>query len=101
MFYFTLTLSIIKTILKSKAWHPDRVSVWCSAFEDEDLQVLEYHEELKYWYQSIFELNTKQDLVINNLHNHAGLAMLTVSNMLDRKIGKTLSLTKDTVTPFT
>ena len=32
-----------------QAWHPDKVSVWCSAFEDEDLMVLEYHEELKYW----------------------------------------------------
>uniref|UniRef100_A0A0K2SY60 Multiple inositol polyphosphate phosphatase 1 n=2 Tax=Lepeophtheirus salmonis TaxID=72036 RepID=A0A0K2SY60_LEPSM len=36
----------------SRAWKPDDVSVWCTLFTVEDLKVLEYYEDLKYWYSN-------------------------------------------------
>jgi len=36
-------------------------SVWCAAFEKEDLKVMEYYEELSYWYRNgyFYEINTQ------------------------------------------
>lgn len=40
---------------------PEKISVWCAAFSDEDLQVMEYYEELKYWHKDgyFYEINTQ------------------------------------------
>eukprot|EP00095_Tigriopus_kingsejongensis_P006235 maker-scaffold301_size216225-snap-gene-1.25 protein:Tk06235 transcript:maker-scaffold301_size216225-snap-gene-1.25-mRNA-1 annotation:"hypothetical protein DAPPUDRAFT_301637" len=44
-----------------RAFNPDDVSVWCAVFHQEDLEVLEYYEELKYWHKNGYghELNYK------------------------------------------
>lgn len=41
--------------------NPEETSVWCAAFTDEDLQIMEYHEELKYWHKNgyFYEINTQ------------------------------------------
>ncbi|KAF2366190.1 Histidine phosphatase superfamily clade-2 [Trinorchestia longiramus] len=33
------------------AWWPDRDSVWCKPFSDQDILVLEYHQALRYFYE--------------------------------------------------
>lgn len=40
---------------------PADVSVWCAAFDSEDLQVMEYYEELEYWHKNgyFYEINTQ------------------------------------------
>ena len=35
-----------------KAWHVNRISPWCSVFNREELEILEYREDLKYYYYS-------------------------------------------------
>jgi len=44
-----------------KAWNPTEISPWCAAFKEEDLKVLEYYEELEYWYKDgyYYDINTK------------------------------------------
>lgn len=53
-FKSVLTFSDINLIYDmcrfDEAWNPHEPSVWCAAFEDKDLEVLEYNEELQYWY---------------------------------------------------
>lgn len=44
-----------------KAWNPEKISAaWCVGFDTDDLKVLEYAEELKYWYKNGYgsQLNT-------------------------------------------
>ena len=43
------------------ARHPDKKSAWCAAFNEEDLMVLEYYQELEYWHRNgyFYEINTK------------------------------------------
>ncbi|XP_071513577.1 multiple inositol polyphosphate phosphatase 1-like [Panulirus ornatus] len=43
------------------AWWPGRKSAWCSAFSHSDFEVLEYHQDLKYYYEDGYghPLNSK------------------------------------------
>jgi len=34
-----------------KAWRPKKLSPWCAAFSREDLEILEYREDLEYFYE--------------------------------------------------
>ncbi|XP_045133296.1 multiple inositol polyphosphate phosphatase 1-like isoform X1 [Portunus trituberculatus] len=36
------------------AWWPQRKSAWCSAFSHYDFEVMEYHQDLKYYYEDSF-----------------------------------------------
>lgn len=42
-----------------RAFWPRKVSTWCAVFDKEGLEVLEYYEELEYWYKNgyAFPLN--------------------------------------------
>ena len=44
-----------------KSWNPSQVSVWCAAFTTEDLKVMEYYQELEYWYKNgyFYTINTE------------------------------------------
>jgi multiple inositol-polyphosphate phosphatase/2,3-bisphosphoglycerate 3-phosphatase len=44
------------------AWNPEQLSPWCSPFSEEDLKVLEYHQDLDYyWIDGYgYELTYKQ-----------------------------------------
>ena len=33
-----------------KAWRIEKVSTWCAAFSKKELQILEYREDLDYYY---------------------------------------------------
>merc|ERR1711976_883025 len=35
-----------------RAWQPNTISPWCALFDKDDLMVLEYHEELEYYYKN-------------------------------------------------
>ena len=43
------------------AWWPQRKSAWCSAFSHSDFEVMEYHQDLKYYYEDSYgtPLNAK------------------------------------------
>ncbi|XP_042220335.1 multiple inositol polyphosphate phosphatase 1-like isoform X2 [Homarus americanus] len=43
------------------AWWPARRSAWCSAFSPSDFEVMEYHQDLKYYYEDSYghPLNSK------------------------------------------
>ena len=34
------------------AWYPDRTSVWCALFRQQDLSILEYREDLEQYYST-------------------------------------------------
>ena len=40
---------------------PADISVWCAAFNSDDLKVMEYYEELEYWHKDgyFYEINTQ------------------------------------------
>ena len=40
---------------------PEETSPWCAVFDSEDLKILEYYEDLKYWHKEgyFYELNTQ------------------------------------------
>ncbi|KAJ9598264.1 hypothetical protein L9F63_011085, partial [Diploptera punctata] len=42
------------------AWHHDEISPWCAAFTEEELQVMEYQEDLLYYYYTGYgtDMNT-------------------------------------------
>lgn len=44
------------------AWEPEKLSPWCAVFKKDDLKILEYLEDLKYYYNHGYgyELNYKQ-----------------------------------------
>lgn len=44
-----------------RAWNPDETSSFCAPFEEEDLKVLEFYEDLEYWSKNGYanELNYK------------------------------------------
>ncbi|CAB3255391.1 unnamed protein product [Arctia plantaginis] len=49
-----LTLEMVNTIYKlcgyETAWHKRHISVWCNAFDDKSIKVLEYYHDLRsYW----------------------------------------------------
>jgi len=55
-FDYNLTLANLKNIYDGcryqKAWNVTGVSPWCAAFSKEDLEVMEYNEDVKYFYKS-------------------------------------------------
>ncbi|CAH1108448.1 unnamed protein product [Psylliodes chrysocephalus] len=55
-FRFTLNATVIEDIYNlcsyEKAWNPQPRSPWCVAFTKEQLKLLEYVEDLKYFYES-------------------------------------------------
>lgn len=63
-FKFSLSLRQIDTIWDmcryEQAWHLDRYSAWCSAFTKSQVEVLEYLEDIKYYYKQGYgyELNS-------------------------------------------
>lgn len=57
------------------AWEPSLQSPWCSTFSEEDFKVLEYHQDLDYyWIDGYgYEINYKQACpAVNDLINHFG-----------------------------
>ena len=44
-----------------QARSPAEISVWCAAFNSDDLKVMEYYEELEYWHKDgyFYEINTQ------------------------------------------
>jgi len=44
------------------AWNPSKLSPWCSAFDEADLKVMEYHQDIEYyWIDGYgYELTYKQ-----------------------------------------
>ncbi|XP_068219996.1 multiple inositol polyphosphate phosphatase 1-like [Palaemon carinicauda] len=36
------------------AWWPNRKSAWCSSFSHHDFEVMEYHQDLKYYYEDSY-----------------------------------------------
>ena len=40
---------------------PEDTSPWCAVFDSEDLKIMEYYEDLKYWHKEgyFYELNTQ------------------------------------------
>lgn len=45
-----------------QAWHLQQLSPWCSVFTKEQVNVLEYKEDLKYYYQNSYGYDKGQDL---------------------------------------
>lgn len=55
------------------AWWPSRKSAWCSAFSSYDFEVMEYHQDLKYYYEDSYghPLNSKTACrTLSDLYNH-------------------------------
>ncbi|KAK7051127.1 PHOsphatase [Halocaridina rubra] len=52
----SLTLDYVETLYDAcrfyKAWMPSEMSVWCAAFTPDDLKIMEYCEDLEYYYES-------------------------------------------------
>lgn len=55
-FSYNLTLDTIDLIYEmcryEKAWHLQTLPAWCAAFSKQDLKVMEYNEDLKYYYKN-------------------------------------------------
>ncbi|XP_063698995.1 multiple inositol polyphosphate phosphatase 1-like [Culicoides brevitarsis] len=76
-FKFNLSLKQIDTIWDmcryEQAWHLDKYSAWCSAFTKSQVEVMEYLEDIKYYYKQGYgnELNSNlacslaQDLLMH------------------------------------
>lgn len=64
-FRFTLNETLVRTMYDmcryEKSWFVNRISPWCAAFTKEHLKILEYAEDLKYYYTSGYghEMNHK------------------------------------------
>ena len=58
---FTDMLIMYNLCRYEQAREPSMTSVWCAVFEEEDLKVMEYYEELSYWYSNgyFYEINTQ------------------------------------------
>ncbi|XP_055621311.1 multiple inositol polyphosphate phosphatase 1 isoform X2 [Toxorhynchites rutilus septentrionalis] len=56
-----------------QAWHLQQLSPWCSVFTKEQVNVLEYKEDLKYYYQNSYGYDKSQDLAcyaVKDMVNH-------------------------------
>lgn len=64
-FKFTLNQTLVENMYDmcryEKAWYVNRVSAWCTAFTKEQLKIMEYAEDLKYYYTTGYgtEMNYK------------------------------------------
>ncbi|XP_014471655.1 PREDICTED: multiple inositol polyphosphate phosphatase 1-like isoform X2 [Dinoponera quadriceps] len=56
-----------------KAWQPDRLSPWCAVFDDDDMRVLEYEQDLFHYYHSGYGLKINRQFGCH-----------TVRDMVDR-----------------
>lgn len=55
------------------AWWPNRKSPWCSSFSDHDFEVMEYYQDLKYYYEDSYgtPLNSETACeTVNNIYSH-------------------------------
>lgn len=55
-----------------KAWRPKKLSAWCAVFSEEDLEIMEYREDLDYYYQDGYgyEINYEQACpIIKDVHD--------------------------------
>jgi len=55
-----------------KAWRPKKLSPWCAVFSENDLEILEYREDLDYYYEDGYgyEINYKQACpIIKDIHD--------------------------------
>ena len=61
-----------------KAWRPKKLSPWCAAFSRHDLEVLEYREDLEYFYEDGYgnEINYVQACpVVKDIVDHFSRAV--------------------------
>lgn len=55
-----------------KAWRPKKLSPWCAVFSEDDLEIMEYREDLEYYYEDGYgyEINYKQACpIIKDVHD--------------------------------
>ncbi|XP_058461709.1 multiple inositol polyphosphate phosphatase 1 [Malaya genurostris] len=58
-----------------QAWHLQQLSPWCSVFTKEQVNVLEYKEDLKYYYQNSYGYSKSADLAcyaVSDMVKHLG-----------------------------
>ncbi|KAK4014322.1 hypothetical protein OUZ56_026848 [Daphnia magna] len=75
-FFSTLNFSDINLMynmcLFNKAWHPKKLSPWCAVFSKDDLKILEYREDLEFYYENGygFPINYEQACVpLKDVHD--------------------------------
>lgn len=78
-FKFSLSIKQIDTIWDTcryeQAWHLDKYSAWCSAFTKSQVELLEYLEDIKYYYKQGYgyELNSNiACTVVQDMLQHMG-----------------------------
>lgn len=76
-FVYPLTPQHIESIYDEcryeTAWWPSRRSVWCLAFSLDDFEVMEYHQDLKYYYEDSYgqPLNLETACqTLSNIYSH-------------------------------
>jgi len=72
----TLNITVIDMLYQmcsfEKAWRPKKLSAWCAVFNEEDLEIIEYREDLDYYYEDGYghEINYQQACpMIKDVHD--------------------------------
>lgn len=52
-----------------KAWHPGSLSPWCAAFTDNEMRVIEYEEDLFFYYYASYGLEINKKLGCHNVQD--------------------------------